>query len=75
MILTTDIWSGAHSGSDRSAEDAYSSAAPDPTFAFVGSPCCPTLDFVIVTNPKNNVGNTNQIMGKLRAMEIAVVRW
>jgi hypothetical protein len=29
------------------AEDAYSSAAPDPTFAFVGGPCCPTLDFVI----------------------------
>jgi hypothetical protein len=21
---------------------------PDPTFAFVGGPCCPTLDFVIV---------------------------
>jgi hypothetical protein len=30
-----------------SAEDAYSSAAPDPTFAIVGGPCCPTLDFVI----------------------------
>jgi hypothetical protein len=26
----------AHSGCDRSAEDAYSSVAPDPTFAFVG---------------------------------------
>jgi hypothetical protein len=35
-------------GCDRSAEDAYSSASPDPTFAFVGGPCCPTLDFVIV---------------------------
>jgi hypothetical protein len=28
-----------------SAEDAFSSAAPDPTFAFVGNPCYPTLDF------------------------------
>jgi hypothetical protein len=36
----------AHSGCDRSEEDAYSSAAPDPTFAFVGGLCCPTLDFV-----------------------------
>jgi hypothetical protein len=36
----------AHGRCDRSAEDAYSSAAPDPTFAFVGGPCCPTLDFV-----------------------------
>jgi hypothetical protein len=26
---------------------AYSSKAPDPTFAFVRGPCCPTLDFVI----------------------------
>ena len=33
---------------DRSAEDAYSSMALDPTFAFVGGPCCPTLDLVIV---------------------------
>jgi hypothetical protein len=32
---------------NRSAEDAYSSVAPDPTFAFVGVPCCTTLDFVI----------------------------
>jgi hypothetical protein len=32
---------------DQSAEDAYSSTAPDPTFAFVGGSCCPTLDFVI----------------------------
>jgi hypothetical protein len=48
-IFTTDIWiwNGAHGGCDRSAEDAHSSAAPDPTFAFVGGPCCPTLDFVI----------------------------
>jgi FtsH-binding integral membrane protein len=32
---------------DRSAEDAFSSKAPDPIVAFVGVPCCPTLDFVI----------------------------
>jgi hypothetical protein len=40
-------WFGdkAHGGCDRSAEYAYSSMAPDPTFAFVGGPCCPTLDF------------------------------
>jgi hypothetical protein len=31
----------------RSAEDAYSSVAPDPTFAFVGNPCWPILGFVI----------------------------
>jgi hypothetical protein len=37
----------AHGGCDRSSEDAYSSTATDPTFAFVGGPCCPTLDFVI----------------------------
>ena len=35
-----------HGGCDRSAEDAYSSMAPDPTFGFVGGPCCPTLDVV-----------------------------
>jgi hypothetical protein len=30
------------------SKDAYSSIAPDPTFAFVGGlPRCPTLDFVI----------------------------
>jgi hypothetical protein len=48
-ILTTDIWiwNGAHGGCDRSAEDAHSFATPDPTFAFVGGPCCPTLDFAI----------------------------
>jgi hypothetical protein len=47
LNLTTDIWNGAHGGCDRSAGDAHSSAAPDPTFAFVEGPCCPTLDFVI----------------------------
>jgi hypothetical protein len=49
LILTTDIWiwNGAHGGCDRSAEDAYSFATPDPTFAFVGGPFCLTLDFVI----------------------------
>jgi hypothetical protein len=46
LNLSTDIWNGAHRGRDRSAEDAYSSVTPDPTFAFVGGPCCPTLDFV-----------------------------
>jgi hypothetical protein len=35
-----------HSGCGRSAEDAYSSEVPDPTFAFAGGPFCPTLDFV-----------------------------
>jgi hypothetical protein len=34
-----------HGGYNRSAEDAYSSVAPDPTFAFVGGPCCPTKRF------------------------------
>jgi hypothetical protein len=34
----------AHGGCDRSAEDAYTY---DPTLAFVGGLCCPTLDFVI----------------------------
>jgi hypothetical protein len=43
------IWNAAHGGCDRSAGDAHSSTAPDPTFAFVGSPCCPTLDFVMIT--------------------------
>ena len=38
----------AHGGCDWSAEDAYSSMAPDPAFAFVEGPCCPTLDFVCV---------------------------
>jgi hypothetical protein len=49
LNLTTDIWiwNAAQGGCDWSAGDAHSSAAPDPTFAFVGGPCCPTLDFVI----------------------------
>jgi hypothetical protein len=34
-----------HGGCDRSAEDAYSSTASDPTIAFVWGQCCPTLDF------------------------------
>jgi hypothetical protein len=33
---------------DHSAEDAYSYMATDPTLAFVGGPCCPTVDLVIV---------------------------
>jgi hypothetical protein len=37
----------AHGECDYSAEDTYSSVAPDPTFAFVEGPCCPSLDFVI----------------------------
>jgi hypothetical protein len=45
--MLSDVFHGAHGGCDRSAEDAYSFAAPDPTFAFVKGPCCPTLDFVI----------------------------
>jgi hypothetical protein len=35
----------AHGRCDRSAEDAYTSATPDPTFAVVGGLCCPILDF------------------------------
>jgi hypothetical protein len=35
-----------HGGRDWSAKDAYSSIAPEPTFAFIGGPCCFTLDFV-----------------------------
>jgi hypothetical protein len=35
-----------HGGCGLSAENAYFSAAPDLTFAFVRDPCCPTLDFV-----------------------------
>jgi hypothetical protein len=31
LNLTTGIWNGAHDGCDRSAGDAYSSRAPDPT--------------------------------------------
>jgi hypothetical protein len=36
----------AHGGCDRSAEDAYSSMAPDPTLAFVVGPCCLTLEYI-----------------------------
>jgi hypothetical protein len=48
FLWTTTVVSdkGAHGGCDRSAENAYFSAALDPTFAFVGRLCCPTLDFV-----------------------------
>jgi hypothetical protein len=45
-LFRFEVGSGAHGGCDRSAEEAYSSAAPDPTFAFVGGPYCPTLDFI-----------------------------
>jgi hypothetical protein len=38
----------AHGGFDRSADDAYSSAAPVPTLAFVDGLYCPALDFVFV---------------------------
>jgi hypothetical protein len=33
-------------GCDRPAENTYIFVAPDPAFAFLGGPCCPTLDFV-----------------------------
>jgi hypothetical protein len=48
LILTTDfcVWYGAHSGCDRSAGDAYSSMAPDPTSDIFGGPCTPILWFV-----------------------------
>jgi hypothetical protein len=51
LALTTDnpvylISTKGARGCDRSTEDAYSSAAPDPTFAVFGRPCCPKLDFV-----------------------------
>jgi hypothetical protein len=51
LTLTTGnpvylILTKVQGGCDRSAEDAYSSMAPDPTFAFVGGPCCLTHDFV-----------------------------
>jgi hypothetical protein len=41
-------WYGdmAYGRCDWSAEDAYSSMTYDPTFAFLGSPCCSALDFV-----------------------------
>ena len=37
-----------HGGCDWSAEDAYSTMAPDPTFGIVGGPCCPTPDLLYV---------------------------
>jgi hypothetical protein len=51
LALTTGnpvylISTKAHGGCDRSAEDAYSSMALDPTFAFVGGPCCFKLNFL-----------------------------
>jgi hypothetical protein len=51
LALTTGnpvylILTKAHTGCDRSAEDAYSPMAPDATFAFVGGQCCLTIDFV-----------------------------
>ena len=51
LALTTGnavylISTKVHGGCDWSVEDAYSSAAPDPTFAFVRGPCCPTFHFV-----------------------------
>jgi hypothetical protein len=36
---------GVHGGFDRSAEDAYSSKAPDPTFAFLPYTCNCLLDY------------------------------
>jgi hypothetical protein len=39
---------GANGGCGRSAEDAYSWVAPDPTFTFVGDPCCPTIDLYLI---------------------------
>jgi hypothetical protein len=51
MHISTDMQNGiknkeTETGCDRSAEDAYSSMTPDPTFAFVDGTCCRTLDFV-----------------------------
>jgi hypothetical protein len=37
-----------YGGDDRSTEDAYSEMAPDPTFASVRGPYCPTLDYLYV---------------------------
>jgi hypothetical protein len=51
QLLLFDKWTSsifAITVCDRSAEDAYSSMAPDPTFSFVGGPCYPTLDFECV---------------------------
>jgi hypothetical protein len=46
VILYTWFWLRVHGGCDWSAEDAYSTAAPDPTFAFVEGLCCPALEFL-----------------------------
>jgi hypothetical protein len=35
-----------YGGCDQSAENVYSSVAPDPNFTFVGGPCCLAFDFV-----------------------------
>jgi hypothetical protein len=45
LILTTDFYVkyGAHGGCDRSAGDAYSSMAPDPTSDIFRGPCTPIL--------------------------------
>jgi hypothetical protein len=40
------FWNRAHSGCGRS-NYTHSSTAPDPTFAFVKTSCCPTLDFIL----------------------------
>jgi hypothetical protein len=48
LIASHIFWNRARSGCNQSAEDSYSSMAPDPTFAFFGVPCCPTLDFVFI---------------------------
>jgi hypothetical protein len=46
QLMTTVCAVRVHGWYDRSAEDAYSSTAPDPTFAYVGGTNCPTLDFL-----------------------------
>jgi hypothetical protein len=68
----------AHGGCDRSAEDDYSSEAPDPTFAVVGGPCCPTIDleiafWMIITHcyyilylKRNNSSVTIKFIGDFR---------
>jgi hypothetical protein len=45
LILTTDFYVlyGVHGGCDRSAGDAYSSMAPDPTYDVFGGPYTPIL--------------------------------
>jgi hypothetical protein len=48
LTLTSDfyVWYGAHGGYDRSAGDAYSSMAPDPTSDIFRGPCTPIIWFV-----------------------------